>query len=299
MPMQISVIVATYGREATLRAALTGLLAQQLPDSEIIVIDQTKQHEPETSRLLAESPIRHIKLEKASTPVARNAGCSAARGEIVLYVDDDAIPGPDLMARHLRCYADPTVAGVVGRVHLGSAADMAGYPWPDGSFPFDCNSPRYLTYSMGCNMSFRREILQQAGGFDEFYKDDCNAEDEDAGFAVRRLGYRLYYEPTAWVIHCQSPTGGSRTSGWPVTATAGYYRNKTYFALKNVQGFDVVRLLGDAYVSGTWHKSHFWRRQWASAQGFCRGLSGYLRSGWHIQRLPYRLCTLADIADPR
>jgi len=286
---RVSIIIPTYCRERPLRETLKAVLSQRA-HFEVIVVDQTPVHEPGTEHFLSEvaGEIRHILLTYPNLPAARNAGVREARGEIVLFLDDDIHPGPALAKRHLRHYSDPTVGGVAGRVHVSPTPDPEGYPWPDGHDIFDRNRPGEYPFVRGCNMSFRRDLVLEAGLFDEHYLGNGVGEEEDLAFAIRRLGYRITFDPEAWVIHLQDPIGGCRAGEKDIRETPTFYRNKVYFALKNVKGLDFWRVLWDTYWSGAWQGQSRLKRQFSFLKGLWHGWQAYQHAGWHLQRLPYR-----------
>ena len=116
----VSVVIATYGRDEVLLETIRLVLEQDPAPVELLVIDQTPFHSPaverELARLSATGAIGWIRLRKASIPCAMNAGLLQARAEIVLFLDDDVIPGPGLM---------PLTTGRIahrGRRGLGASA---------------------------------------------------------------------------------------------------------------------------------------------------------------------------------
>jgi GT2 family glycosyltransferase len=136
----------------------------------------------------------------------------------VLFLDDDVIPHASLLAGHRGPYADPTVGGVAGRVVT------RGFPLPDDPSPrsrwpgvgwlfFNLAQtvPAEVATARGCNMSFRRSVLEELGGFDERFAPSPYRNDSDLCFRLRRRGYRLVFEPAAAVDHLQDAQGGVRT----------------------------------------------------------------------------------------
>jgi glycosyltransferase involved in cell wall biosynthesis len=89
----ISVIVPTYQREDVLCSTITDVLQQDYPDFEVLVVDQTQDHQPETQAYLADmaenGKIHYFQLPWASLPGARNYGVERSRGDIILFIDDD------------------------------------------------------------------------------------------------------------------------------------------------------------------------------------------------------------------
>ncbi|MGB3766097.1 MAG: glycosyltransferase family A protein, partial [Phormidesmis sp.] len=117
----ISVIVPTYGREAVLCDTLKSLLAQTYSAYEVIVIDQTQNHELETQRFLTQLVFEHkIRLHTvpwANLPAARNYAIERANGSILLFLDDDVELPPGFLAAHAAGFKNrPKVGAIAGRV---------------------------------------------------------------------------------------------------------------------------------------------------------------------------------------
>jgi GT2 family glycosyltransferase len=236
----VSVVVVTYNREAVLCQTLIHLLALTYQPREIIVVDQTVQHAPETVHFLAAHAdcLQVLRLDRPGMTHARNVGMQAARGEFVLYCDDDVVPPRALIERHLANYTDADVAGVTGGItgfERGPAAPRACVVRRDGKLqPFwEHTVPRGEVDSViGCNMSWRRAVLLRVGGFDEGYIGRANWEETDLSLRVRRLGYRLLYDPAAAVVHLMAEGGGSRDPGRRSARYVyeSHYNNAYFFA---------------------------------------------------------------------
>src|SRR4029079_10494087 len=103
--LAISVIIPTYRREAPLRRCLADLLAQRHPAFEVLVVDQSPDHEPETWAVLRALPphAQHVRLPRPSVTAAVNVGVRMAKAPLLLFLDDDIeIREPALLARHPR-----------------------------------------------------------------------------------------------------------------------------------------------------------------------------------------------------
>jgi GT2 family glycosyltransferase len=222
--VNVSVILPTYNREECLRNTLTDLVQQNPAPREIIVIDQSEQHAPATSALLSElssrEVIRYYRQPEPNLQRARNLGIMVARGEVLLFVDDDVRMEPDLVNAHWRNYAaDPDLAAVCGFYV------RPGEPYLD-DLPARCKrqptgwiyTPHSLTrriecYSLpGCNGSVRREIAIQLGGFDENYT-YTYLDDVDFSCRLKQLGVKAIHDPNAKLIHLKEPSGGKRPGG--------------------------------------------------------------------------------------
>jgi GT2 family glycosyltransferase len=251
----VSVIIPTYRREAPLRRCLAGVLAQRHPAFEVLVVDQSPDHEPETWAALRALPshARCVRLAEPSVTAAVNAGVRLAEAPLLLFLDDDVeIDECQLLARHARHYDDPTVAGVVGRI--ANAERRADLPRPAAAGPlgflgmnFDHPFPMDVPTAAGANMSFRRELVERLGGFDERYTANAFRWETDFSLRVLRAGYRIRYDPEARVLHHYGTPGGCDNGhllGRTGASHAWYepfFRNNTYFALKLLARGDRAR----------------------------------------------------------
>jgi GT2 family glycosyltransferase len=243
MARTISIVIPTYRRERVLCDTLRALLAFDLSDCEIIVVDQTPEHEHGTREFLASiaGRITHLRLDQPNAPRARNVGVGAARGEIVLFLDDDVIPHPGLLDAHRRAYDDPTVAAVAGRV-ITIGIPLPATPSRKSRLPvlgwlffnFAQTTPAEVATGRSCNMSVRRRALEEVGGFDERYAPTTHREETDVCFRLRQRGHRLVFEPRAVVDHLLCGTGGQRSSGRDPALNPSHHVNNFYFVWKNV-----------------------------------------------------------------
>jgi GT2 family glycosyltransferase len=261
MSVAISVIIPTYRREAPLRRCLADLLVQHHPAFEVLVVDQSPDHEPETWAVLRALPphARHVRLPRPSVTAAVNVGVRMATSPLLLFLDDDIeIHEPELLARHARHYGDPSIAGVVGRIVNAERHGDLPRPAAAGALGFlDINfdHPHAMDVptAAGANMSFRREVVERLGGFDEQYTANAFRWETDFSVRVTRAGYRIRYDPEARVIHHYGTPGGCDNEnllGRTAASHAWYvpfFRNNVYFALKLLAGADRARFLGRLY----------------------------------------------------
>ena len=269
----VSVIIPTYRREAPLRRCLAQILAQRHPAFEVLVVDQSPEHEPETWAALRALPphARHVRLAEPSVTAAVNAGTRLATAPLLLFLDYDIeIDDRELLARHVRHYDDPTVAGVVGRIV--NAERRGDLPRPAAAGPlgflamnFDHPHPMDVPTAAGANMSFRRELVERLGGFDERYTANAFRWETDFSLRVIRSGYRIRYDPEARVLHHYGTPGGCENEhllGRDAASHAWYrpfFRNNIYFALKLLTGGDRARFLWRLY------REHVLNRAFAAA----------------------------------
>ena len=96
-----------------------------------------------------------------------------------------------------------------------------------GNFDLKQEKPIEVDTVIGCNMSFRKRLLEKAGGFDERFRGNCFREDTDISLRIRRLNYKLIFHPKAVAIH--KFKGGIVSRKWFYWTVY----NHTYFFLKN------------------------------------------------------------------
>ncbi|MCT7982317.1 hormogonium polysaccharide biosynthesis glycosyltransferase HpsN [Laspinema sp. A4] len=271
----ISVIVPTYNREKVLRETLTDVLQQDYPDFEVLVVDQTPTHEPETDaylQSLAESHrIQWLRLDWASLPGARNYAVRRSHGAIILFLDDDVQLPPGFLHAHARNYLDkPEIGAIAGRVFdrmkladSGGGLTIEDLP-PEAMDPgiawyyidlVHTVKPQQVLSVRGCNMSFRREIFDKYGlHFDERFRGSAVREESDFCLRLRQTGYKIWYEPEAHLIHLGEETGGchdisTRSISYQIT----FYHNHFLLGLKNLTLSQCLRFfarLFDCHVLG-------------------------------------------------
>lgn len=211
----VCVVVCSYTSErwTNLVAAIASLQALDAPPGEIIVVID---HNP-ALLMQARSSLRSVSvIENAGQPGlsdARNSGVAATQRGVVAFVDDDAMVEAGWLSRLLDHYDDPSVIAVGGSATpVWEQARPSWFPeefdWVIGcsyrGMPHDAKSVRNL---LGCNMSFRREAFDVAGGFDTRIGrvGDRPLGCEETEFCVRlhaKLPHtKLIYEPAAIVRH--------------------------------------------------------------------------------------------------
>ena len=200
----VSVVVCSYNGSATIRDTLDSLARLDYPDYEVIVInDGSKDKTPE---IAAEYNVRLISTENQGLGKARNEGLAIARGEIVVYTDDDAYPPPPWLRYLARAFMEsnhdciggpnlvPPEDGWTGQC----VADSPGGPLPV------LLTDDIAEHVPGCNMAFRRERLAAIGGFDPLYR--AAGDDVDVCWRLLDGGGTIGYMAAAMVWHHRRAT---------------------------------------------------------------------------------------------
>src|SRR5512135_3341024 len=183
----ISVVIPTYQRRESIRRLLAAFAAQTMPPQDYQVIVSMDGSEDGTREMIERMPVP-FPLEVLWQPnrgraTACNAGIRAARGELIVMLDDDMEPVPDFLTAHVRAHTADRRLGVLGAVpvRVNAAAPpiscyiadkfnrhLANLAQPDRQI-------KLRDFYSG-NFSIRRDILFQAGLFDESFKDYGNED---------------------------------------------------------------------------------------------------------------------------
>lgn len=251
---KLSVVIVTYNRCKDLLECLESLLNLNETADEIIVVDSNST---DSTRELAKNyPVKIININERSMVKARNIGFQHAKNEIVAYIDDDVVVNRDWSKYILEPYQDKHVGAVVGRVIPYNHGEVAYLPAKHvaigkvfnngfilGNFDIPTPHPIEVDTLIGCNMSFRRDLLLEVNGFDENFRGSCFRDDADIGLRLKRLNYRLIYNPKAIVRHkFKGKTVSYRWFYWTVY-------NHTYFYIKNFRPLTMRKII--AYLFAT------------------------------------------------
>lgn len=196
---KISVVVCSYNGARTIRACLDGLMALEYPNCEVIVVNDGSTDA--TPRIISDYPFRVISQPNRGLSAARNAGLAAATGEIVAYIDDDAIPDPHWLHYLADTYLRADFA-VVGGPNIPPpddpplAACVANAP---GGPIHVLISDREAEHVPGCNLSARASALRAINGFDETFR--VAGDDVDVCWRIQDRGWKLGFHPGAMVWH--------------------------------------------------------------------------------------------------
>jgi GT2 family glycosyltransferase len=257
----ISVGIATYQRERILLDTIDHLLKLSIGATEIIVVDQTPEHDAATERELtlleSQGKFRRIRLPRPSITRAMNVVLEQARHAVLLFLDDDVVPSKNLVAAHARAHTIEGCNIVAGQVlqpgeepladqesevggrrseARGRGAEVGGQRTEvrsQKSEPFQFRSSRrqFITELMGGNFSIKRELALKLGGFDENFVHV--AYRFEAEFASRALaaGEKILFEPDASIRHLKASTGGTRAYGNHLTTIKPSHAVGEYYYL--------------------------------------------------------------------
>jgi glycosyltransferase involved in cell wall biosynthesis len=245
---RVSVVVRSYNRLGVLAELLDALLAQEHDSFEIVVIEQSTQRPPEDvariDLLAHDRRLRILRHPPLGGPGARNAGVRAARGDLLVFIDDDDLPvGRDWITRHEANFADPRCLGVTGQfvepgappyVNLERARrDVLSFnvlKWQRVYARTDLK--KRVESLMGGNAAIPRRTLERFGLWDE-----CTPIEDEPSLAYRitrgkRADEYLLFDPDVKMIRRLDVPGGmaKRTMGGPT------YARRVFTFLHNIIG---------------------------------------------------------------
>jgi glycosyltransferase involved in cell wall biosynthesis len=285
-PLSVSVVIPTYERGQVLCDTVAMALGQDYPDFEVIVVDQSKDS-PDGMKALVESSagrLQYIKLPTPNLPAARNVGVRAAKGEIIVFIDDDIIIGVDYVASHVRNFLDPAVGAVMGvtLTRDGQSLPLTHFGlkrvFPDGT--------AQVTWVSGGNSSYRIRAIIEAGMSDERFTGTARCEDADLGVRVGHAGYKILFDPQIRLTHLEVPSGGcGNRAANRESLEEEHCRLVVFFCIKN------ATILGFGWVA-----SDIWRmyRQYALTRPLLRDWTKFVTRQYLFAKTvgnAIRMCT--------
>lgn len=283
--MMLSVILCTYNRERYLYNVLHSLAAGTCRDYEIVLVNNnsTDGTEAECRRFQADHPdvaFRYCIESQQGLSYARNRGIRESQGEVLVYVDDDALVNPEYLqtyADFFRQHPEAMAAGgpilpqydgceeplwmshytrqlVTGKLDLGSRERE----FPNGAFPG------------GGNAAYRKEVFDQVGLFNVELGRKGNsligAEEKDLFDKMTSRGIRFYYLPTAILYHLIPPK----------KLTDDYFNRLTY-SIGVSERYRTRQIGTGKYLGRLWKETVKWGGTLALWTGFA--LKGQLAKG--------------------
>jgi GT2 family glycosyltransferase len=247
-----SVIVPTFNGAHLLPACLDSLLGQSYAALEVVVADGASIDATPEVMASRYPTVRLLRLRRNGGFTANvNAGIRAARGEVILLLNNDASAAPEWVAASVESLLrQPELGSVASKLlfsdqrTINSAGDVLGrngvprqrgVGQTDGS---DWDTPQPIFGASGGAVAYRRAMLADVGLLDEAYF--MYLEDVDLALRAQLRGWSCLYQPLARAYHKGSATGGG--------ALASYYngRNLIRLLVKNVPSGLLPRMLPGA-----------------------------------------------------
>ncbi len=235
--MKVSIIIATLNRQDILLEMLKRLIKESADFYEALVIDQTETLSGELKAFINQNQnIKYIYQKEKSMCKARNRGIKTASGDILFFFDDDSFVSKGIIKAHLKNYKDKSVGAVTGREVLEDQPDYKTHGKSQaitkyGNIIVNLSSvDRGETDGVwGANMSFRSDVFDKIGLFDENLM--VRRDETDVALRLRLAGYKIIFEPLAKIIHKTISTGGTRNDK-RIKWYFKFFQDEIYFFLK-------------------------------------------------------------------
>ncbi|RLC69831.1 MAG: glycosyltransferase family 2 protein [Chloroflexi bacterium] len=291
-PNLVSVIIPHWNAAHHLPTCLESLRHQTHPRVEVIVADNGSTDG--SLELLSDYAwVRVLPLgENRGFAGACNAGIQAARGEIILLLNNDTEADPHWLEEIIAAFERHPEAGLIASKMLlfdrrdtfhtaGDFYRVDGIPGNRGVWQHDegqYDREEYVFSACGGSAAYRREMLGQIGLLDEDFFFSC--EDVDLAWRAQLAGYRCVYAPRAVVYHKLSATGGG--------VTASFYdgRNFIYLLAKDYPG-DLWRIHWRAILRAQLRITVKALRAWCGEAARAR-LRGQLVGLLHIPKILHK-----------
>lgn len=247
--MTASIVVNTFNRASCLERLLASLARLEGTSFEVVVVNgPSTDHTAEVLAGYADR-IKVASCDTANLSRSRNIGIAAAAGDVVVFIDDDALPASTEWLQRLVAVFETDPTGRIGAaggpsIHRdtdwtefdgGWTSDYAEQHFTDRPDHDELDPRRWCRRTVGNNTAFRRTSLVEVGGFDEnfpYYLDEA-----DVCLRLVRAGYEVVHVEDAAVRHypAASPLGEPFIRNRRLIA-----RSDAYYCLKN--GADLLPL---------------------------------------------------------
>lgn len=277
--MRVSIVINTYNRAAQLDDCLWSLRHLNHRNFEVVVVNGPSTDDTRSVCARYAGQIKYLDCPDRNLSVSRNIGIAHATGDIVAFIDDDAVPHPDWLTRLVAAYADPAVVGAGGYTinHAGRDFQVTATLCDRmGNAHGSVNSPSAAAFGfpgsplfpslLGTNSSFRRAALAAIGGFDETYA--YFLDETDVCLRLSDAGGHIVYVADALVYH-RYAASHLRNTKRVSTSLFVQARSKAYFIYRHgapAMGEDAAAQEIQRYQRGLARDS-----AWQSAHGYVSG----------------------------
>lgn len=236
MNIDCSIIIPTFNRPGSVENLVDALLHQLWDSTEIIVVSQGAL----VPNLPQDPRITHVHLGSPSLTKARNEGVAQARGEILLFLDDDCIPSEDLIREHIGLHtAFPHHGAIAGSVHdhnnKGTKTQVVRFD--TRTLTYDCDYAKAdecdIAGFPGGHVSFKRKLFERFL-YDPWFRGNAQFEEIDFAMRLMAAGIPIRYSSRVAIDHFLHETGGCRSERTTPVFEMNRFFNRGLCFAKNV-----------------------------------------------------------------
>jgi GT2 family glycosyltransferase len=252
-PASLSVVIPTFQRPDWIRRAVQSLAIQARPPDEVIAVSRDTDyptHESIASLQQSGLPFplrRELVSEPGFMPPVKR-GLSVAEGDVVGVMDDDAEAVEGWSERLLGHYAHADVGAVGGRcinvdgdvVRSVPETGRVGYVSAIGNFIGEMycrptfTHPVEVSFLMGGNMSFRRDIARRIEFDMELNRNVAQGYEVDIGLQVKNMGWKIIFDPLLAIRHYSAPRAAVGVRGTEAEGIQWFSFNHVRVALRRL-----------------------------------------------------------------
>lgn len=260
-----SIIINTYNRASELHRLLASLTHLSGESFEVVVVNGPSTDNTSSVLKMYEGRIKIVDCPTRNISSSRNLGILSAAGDIVVFIDDDALPGDEYwLTRYIEAFQNDATGKLAA---LGGPVLWHDSDWMEFNkgvtseygfqkFGNDYDSliadgkEKWYIRTPGGNTAFLRKVLVEINGFDEFYK--YYLDETDVGIRITKAGYLIDNLPNNPIRHYKSALRvNPHNINWDTIA-----RSDTYFALKNASDPILKRLIKTLWYAP---RKHFFK----------------------------------------
>jgi GT2 family glycosyltransferase len=218
----VTIGIPTLNRQKYLIQTISSILENKIEEiKDIIIVDQTIDIDIiEENKIYFSNinfNIKYILLSEPSVCKARNTIILESTSDVIYFVDDDVLFSKNIFKEHLLLYNDKNIVSTLGKIYnRNSNIDISNLDIDSPMLGTHENFPddneinfNFQGSGVSCNQTYLRNVLIEIKGFDQNFAGGY-FEDADIVNRIRKKGYKIGFNPKAYVLHLKAPMGGLR-----------------------------------------------------------------------------------------
>jgi len=195
--LNVSVVLPVHNCASVIGNCIESILRQIHPIQDIIIVDDGSTDN--TPLIVSKYPVRLLSVRRSGKAKAENLALTQVKGDLIWIAEGDAQYPPDFLEKMVKPFSDPQVAGVLPGPRIPSNSNR--------NFWVRCQEAEFQVRWLELKEPlaawvYRKEVLDEAGGFDE----DALHDDWVMGIKVKALGYKLVFQPDSIWFHHEKET---------------------------------------------------------------------------------------------